>query len=108
MFAHGELEGPREGGAGLRPAPLTSPGTGAPVRHASHGWPSKWLTPVPWLAPDPTSVAICLYLPSLGLAAACLPARPPARPLPPPLCLAHPSLLTAPAWKVLDQVGANS
>ena len=97
----------KEGDSGLRPAPLNSPGNlGAPASHASHGWPSKWLRPASWLAPAPTSVAICLHLPSLGLAATCPPARPPALPCPPPpLRLAHPSLLTALALQVLNNVG---
>lgn len=54
----------------------------------------------PRLAPALISVAICLHLPSLGLAVTPPPALPPARPLP-PLCL---SLLTALVWQVLDHV----
>lgn len=87
-------------GGGLTPANASRTPGGPTAGYAGHGRPSKWLTPAPWLAPALPSVAICLRLPSLGLVATCPPARPPAHPA--PLHLARLSLLTALAWRALD------
>lgn len=63
-----------KGALGLASSPELLGSLGAPANHASHRRSSKWLIPALWLAPALTSMAICLHLPSLGLAATSLPA----------------------------------
>lgn len=68
-------------GGGLTPANVSRTRGGPAASCTGHGRPSKWLAPAPRPAPALPSMAICLHLPSLGLAATCPPARPPAHPL---------------------------